>query len=546
MSLPGLPPPLGGKHNSWKSIITHTAKCDICHQHNVTVMQRCNLCNMQFCRACIALGKVQDAEHIMDASKIAAEVKALEEETNIDNTPPSAKRTRPRSAGPKTLPLRDDKLHKRTSSTPKKDPITSSGYPSRVNKSSSNVLNTGALSARRILERYNDDDEEDDFEELSARQQYPTDSMTETPTQRSRLQQQRPRRFLNDEDDDGDYNEEGHRYQGGGFGGRTYPTDGLLPHEEPPSPAANCPRKRQESTWTRGENNEKQRRRNHTETGDLNYGKRNKGRSTKPSSTMQETIQRLLTDALKVKNKCNQRSTSSSGLSAVSHEHAGPENVDNQKQGEEKLRRLAQDHQPKFDNGDHSRSRYRSPWDRDNGYHLDAPSPRQKPSSSFKPRRFFDELSDESDELSGRMRPVDGLPRPPFDLQHDEQDRRERPRTYTVGPQRSLPSANNFHDVEPERSGARHHPTFYTEEEQTQQRPSLAISTSEQVPRHGYESFGAHRRTDLEQARVESLLAELGDGIDKEALDELRNINSIDEIEALIVLTKARHSQQRH
>src|SRR3954470_19265919 len=58
------PPPRGSQlfarlnagnaiHNNWVPISSHTAKCDACLKHNTTIMQRCNYCNLQLCRACI-------------------------------------------------------------------------------------------------------------------------------------------------------------------------------------------------------------------------------------------------------------------------------------------------------------------------------------------------------------------------------------------------------------------------------------------------------------------------------------------------------------
>src|ERR1700721_3023877 len=58
-----LPPPPSKKidnvnpgnqpHSKWEAISIHTAKCDVCSEHNTSVIQRCTRCNRQLCKKCI-------------------------------------------------------------------------------------------------------------------------------------------------------------------------------------------------------------------------------------------------------------------------------------------------------------------------------------------------------------------------------------------------------------------------------------------------------------------------------------------------------------
>jgi hypothetical protein len=51
-------------HNNWMPLVVHTAKCDLCNQHNRDVLQRCTLCNRQMCKKCITDNA--DGKHFAD------------------------------------------------------------------------------------------------------------------------------------------------------------------------------------------------------------------------------------------------------------------------------------------------------------------------------------------------------------------------------------------------------------------------------------------------------------------------------------------------
>jgi hypothetical protein len=63
------PPNPGNRpHDKFDTISVHTAKCDQCGGRNKKVVQRCKLCNLQFCREC--LEKNHDGQHFANVEAL--------------------------------------------------------------------------------------------------------------------------------------------------------------------------------------------------------------------------------------------------------------------------------------------------------------------------------------------------------------------------------------------------------------------------------------------------------------------------------------------
>lgn len=77
-------------HNTWEAISVHTAKCDVCHKHNRSIIQRCTKCNLQLCKDCIH-SSTQDGIHF-----------ANEGDLNWSPEPRAAKGIKKDDSGPST------------------------------------------------------------------------------------------------------------------------------------------------------------------------------------------------------------------------------------------------------------------------------------------------------------------------------------------------------------------------------------------------------------------------------------------------------------
>ncbi|KAE8452232.1 hypothetical protein EG329_001699 [Mollisiaceae sp. DMI_Dod_QoI] len=118
-----------GKHKEWEAVSVHTAKCDRCHGHNTTVIQRCKRCNQQFCRTCIAVCG-NDNLHEADPDKL-----------DWNPAPFSAAESAKRPKKPKNPRVKKTTLNK-------SDPITSAGNPSKVGKRETPQRKSGKISTQ--------------------------------------------------------------------------------------------------------------------------------------------------------------------------------------------------------------------------------------------------------------------------------------------------------------------------------------------------------------------------------------------------------------
>ncbi|KUJ22536.1 uncharacterized protein LY89DRAFT_664350 [Mollisia scopiformis] len=174
MSLPAFSPK---PHNTWIKVSVHTAKCDICHKHNTKVVQRCGLCNIQFCVLCI--GQCGGTNHEADAASL---------DWNPDPSSaaaPSARRSKPKK--PRVPRTPRTPLGQRT---PNKDsPITSNGNPSKISKSQSKPTPRSSRVQGSNLQ---------DFDQLN---DSPTPHPRARPSQTQTFQQQ-PSYYGEEGDDD--------------------------------------------------------------------------------------------------------------------------------------------------------------------------------------------------------------------------------------------------------------------------------------------------------------------------------------------------------
>lgn len=116
-----LPVSKNRKHNTWEKISVHTAKCDKCHEHNTNVVQRCKLCNQQFCKNCMP-GCFEDGRHEADIEKLDWTPSLVISAPNVRQGPPN---------NPKE-PKTDTTPNKGTMK--KFGPIDEHGNPSKVSK----------------------------------------------------------------------------------------------------------------------------------------------------------------------------------------------------------------------------------------------------------------------------------------------------------------------------------------------------------------------------------------------------------------------------
>lgn len=78
-------------HDAWVPISSHTAKCDLCLEHNKSVCQRCLNCNRQLCRKCIHTANGDGIHSVREVSldwSPAAPVKRGSRGTSSSSTPP--------------------------------------------------------------------------------------------------------------------------------------------------------------------------------------------------------------------------------------------------------------------------------------------------------------------------------------------------------------------------------------------------------------------------------------------------------------------------
>ncbi|CZR50849.1 uncharacterized protein PAC_00723 [Phialocephala subalpina] len=137
------------KHNRWEKISVHTAKCDLCHTHNTTVMQRCKSCNQQICKKCI------DHVHKDGKHEVIGE---------LDWTPGPSPAAESARRTPAKNPRKKETPTKTLKSSPKRDRVLSSNAtPSRISKRQT----PGRIASRNVA-YYREEDCEgypDDFEE---------------------------------------------------------------------------------------------------------------------------------------------------------------------------------------------------------------------------------------------------------------------------------------------------------------------------------------------------------------------------------------------
>ena len=119
------------KH-TWIAISSHTAKCDLCLEHNKSVCQRCSNCNRQLCRKCIHTAH-GDGIHSFN-------------EANLNWTPAAPIKRGPRAQASSTIPLRITSRRTNAPSAARAHGSTSF----RVFKRSSQRIQTRAQAAQTV------------------------------------------------------------------------------------------------------------------------------------------------------------------------------------------------------------------------------------------------------------------------------------------------------------------------------------------------------------------------------------------------------------
>lgn len=129
-------------HNKWEKIVVHTAKCDRCGKHNTKVLQRCKLCNKQFCKDCI----IYCTESVKNQAAHTVDFDTLDWTENTTTTRrPRQKRT------PRNQPLQS-----------RNGPISLGSNPTKIAKSASGRNRREEQNSARYQE---DEIENDDNDE---------------------------------------------------------------------------------------------------------------------------------------------------------------------------------------------------------------------------------------------------------------------------------------------------------------------------------------------------------------------------------------------
>ena len=122
----------GNANHTWIAISSHTAKCDLCLEHNKSVCQRCLNCNRQLCRKCIHTAN-GDGIHSFN-------------EANLNWTPAAPVKRGPRAPASSTIPLRITSRRTNVPSAARARGAT----PFKVFKRSAQRMQTRALAAQPV------------------------------------------------------------------------------------------------------------------------------------------------------------------------------------------------------------------------------------------------------------------------------------------------------------------------------------------------------------------------------------------------------------